>query len=94
MGSTVVVVTHDPDVGSQLGRTVTIRDGRVGAEGRRGEDYAVVGRDGTVHLPPEVLRVLPPGMLLGVEAQPDGTVLLVPAGEAIVNVRAGEVRQS
>ncbi len=77
-GTTVVVVTHDPDVGRQLGRTVTIRDGRVGAEGRRGEDYAVVGRDGTVHLPQEVLRRLPPGTLVSVEPQPDGTVLLTP----------------
>jgi putative ABC transport system ATP-binding protein len=78
-GTTVVVVTHDPDVGQRMGRTVTIRDGRVGAEGRRGEDYAVVGRDGTVHLPQEVLRMLPPGSLVAVEPQPDGTVLLVPA---------------
>jgi ABC-type lipoprotein export system ATPase subunit len=81
-GTTVVVVTHDPDVGRQLGRTVTIRDGRVGAEGRRGEDYAVVGRDGTIHLPQEVLRMLPPGSLVGVEPQPDGTVLLVPESGA------------
>ena len=78
-GTTVVLVTHDPDVGRRMGRTVTIRDGRVGAEGRRGEDYAVVGRDGTVHLPQEVLRMLPPGTLVGVEPQPDGTVLLVRA---------------
>ncbi len=78
-GTTVVVVTHDPGVGRWMGRTITIRDGRVGAEGRRGEDFAVVGRDGTVHLPPEVLRTLPPGTLVGVEPQPDGTVLLVPA---------------
>jgi ABC-type lipoprotein export system ATPase subunit len=78
-GTTVVLVTHDPDVGQRMARTVTIRDGRVGAEGRRGEDYAVVGRDGTVHLPNDVLRLVPPGTLLGVEAQPDGTVLLVPA---------------
>jgi ABC-type lipoprotein export system ATPase subunit len=83
-GTTVVLVTHDPDVGARMGRTVTIRDGRVGAEGRRGEDYAVVGGDGSVHLPPEVLRLVPPGTLLGVEAQPDGTVLLVPAGESAV----------
>src|SRR5439155_15296301 len=40
-GTTVIVVTHDPDVGRLMGRTVTIRDGRVGAEGRRGEDYSV-----------------------------------------------------
>jgi ABC-type lipoprotein export system ATPase subunit len=81
-GTTVVVVTHDPGVGRWMGRTITIRDGRVGAEGRRGEDFAVVGRDGTVHLPQEVLRMLPPGTLVGVEPQPDGTVLLVPAGDS------------
>jgi putative ABC transport system ATP-binding protein len=90
-GTTVVVVTHDPDVGARMGRTVTIRDGRVGAEGRRGEDYAVVGRDGTVHLPQEVLRTVPPGTLLGVEPQPDGTVLLVPAGGSTTDVLTGEV---
>jgi ABC-type lipoprotein export system ATPase subunit len=81
-GTTVVVVTHDPGVGRWMGRTITIRDGRVGAEGRRGEDFAVVGRDGTVHLPQEVLRMLPPGTFVGVEPQPDGTVLLVPAGDS------------
>jgi ABC-type lipoprotein export system ATPase subunit len=79
-GTTVVVVTHDPEVSRGMGRTVTIRDGRVGAEGRRGEDFAVVGRDGTVHLPQEVLAMLPPGTLVSLEPQPDGTVLLVPEG--------------
>ncbi|HEY3010882.1 MAG TPA: ABC transporter ATP-binding protein [Micromonosporaceae bacterium] len=77
-GTTVVVVTHDPDVGVRMGRTITIRDGRVGAEGRRGEDYSVVGRDGSVHLPPEVLTVVPPGTLLRVQAQPDGSIVLTP----------------
>ena len=62
-GTTVVAVTHDAAVGEALGRTVTIRDGRVGAEGRSGEDYVVVGRDGTVQLPPEMLDALPPGSL-------------------------------
>jgi putative ABC transport system ATP-binding protein len=62
-GTTVVAVTHDAAVGAQLRRTVTIRDGRVGAEGRSGEDYVVVGRDGTVQLPPELLDALPPGSL-------------------------------
>jgi putative ABC transport system ATP-binding protein len=79
-GTTVVMVTHDPEVGALVRRTVTIRDGRVGAEGRLGEDYSVVGRDGTVHLPPEVLDTLVPGTLLRVHPRPDGTVLLEPAG--------------
>lgn len=63
LGTTVIVVTHDPAVATALGRTVTIRDGRVGAEGRSGQDYVVVGRDGTVQLPPDMLDVLPPGSL-------------------------------
>ncbi|MFS8522318.1 MAG: ATP-binding cassette domain-containing protein, partial [Micromonosporaceae bacterium] len=80
-GTTVVIVTHDPEVGARMRRTVTIRDGRVGSEGRLGEEYSVVGRDGAVHLPPEVLEKLAPGTLLRVHAQADGTVLLVPAGD-------------
>lgn len=80
-GTTVVVVTHDPEVGARLGRTVTIRDGRVGAEGQLGEEFALVGRDGSVHLPPEVLSILPPGTRLRVHASPDGTVTLVPASD-------------
>ena len=62
-GTTVIAVTHDADVGAALSRTVTIRDGRVGAEGRAGEDFIVVARDGTVQLPPEMLDALPPGSL-------------------------------
>ncbi|MFB9235251.1 ABC transporter ATP-binding protein [Plantactinospora siamensis] len=77
-GSTVVLVTHDPDVARSMERVITIRDGRVGAEGRRGEDYSVLGRDGSLHLPPEVAEALGPGALLRVEPQPDGTLLLVP----------------
>jgi putative ABC transport system ATP-binding protein len=78
-GTTVVVVTHDPEVGARMGRQVTIRDGRVGAEGQLGEEFALVGRDGSVHLPPDVLTVLPPGTRLRVHPLEDGTVLLVPA---------------
>ncbi|HEY3504649.1 MAG TPA: ATP-binding cassette domain-containing protein [Actinocatenispora sp.] len=80
-GRTVVVVTHDPDVGLRMGRTVTIRDGRVGAEGRRGEEYSVVGRDGAVHLPPDVLAEVAPGTLLRVELTDEGAVRLVPTDD-------------
>jgi len=78
VGTTVVAVTHDPQVASRLRRTVTIRDGRVGAEGRRGEDFAVVARDGSLALPPDVLDVVPPGSLLRVRLAEDGTVHLTP----------------
>jgi putative ABC transport system ATP-binding protein len=66
-GSTVVLVTHDPAVAHALPRTVTIRDGRIGAEGRRGEQYSVVTADGSLTLPPDVLATHPPGTLLRIE---------------------------
>ena len=57
---------------------MTIRDGRVGAEGRDGQDFAVVAGDGTVQLPPEVLGDYPPGTLFTVD-RVDGSVSLFPA---------------
>ena len=80
LGTTVVAVTHDPDVAARLPRTVTIRDGRVGAEGRRGEDFAVVARDGSLTLPPDVLDRVPPGSLLRVTVVEDGAVRLERTG--------------
>jgi ABC-type lipoprotein export system ATPase subunit len=80
-GTTIVVVTHDVEVGTRLGRAVTIRDGRVGAEGRDGQDFAVVAGDGTVQLPPEVLGAFPPGTLFTVDHE-DGSVTLV-AGSGV-----------
>jgi ABC-type lipoprotein export system ATPase subunit len=80
-GTTVVVVTHDMEVGNRLGRAVTIRDGRVGAEGRGGQDFAVVAGDGTVQLPPDVLGDYPPGTLFTVD-RANGSVALVPSGES------------
>ena len=75
-GTTVVMVTHDPVVGNSLRRTVTIRDGRVGAEGQAGRDYLVVSRDGSVQLPMEVLETtLPPGTLVQAVPTADGVTL-------------------
>jgi ABC-type lipoprotein export system ATPase subunit len=71
VGSTVMVVTHDPAIAAALPRTVTIRDGRVGAEGHKGEEFAVVGRDGAVQLPPDVLDQFPAGTLLRVTRRAD-----------------------
>jgi putative ABC transport system ATP-binding protein len=78
LGTTVVAVTHDTAVGDALGRTVTIRDGRIGAEGRDGEEFVVIGRDGSVSLPPELREVLPPGTLARATRYEDG-VLVRPA---------------
>jgi ABC-type lipoprotein export system ATPase subunit len=74
-GTTSVVVTHDPAVGEAMGRTVTIRDGRIGAEGRDGEDLVVIGREGAIQLPPEYHGLLPPGSMARVEPLTDGVIL-------------------
>jgi putative ABC transport system ATP-binding protein len=83
-GTTLVVVTHDPSVGARLGRTVTIRDGRVGAEGQGGEQFAVVSRDGSLQLPQAVRQRWPAGTLL--RMKDDGAALVLrpadgPSGE-------------
>ncbi|HYF71255.1 MAG TPA: ATP-binding cassette domain-containing protein, partial [Nocardioides sp.] len=82
LGTTVVIVTHDPDVASFLPRTITIRDGRVGGEGRSGEEYAVVTPDGFLPLPLHVRDELAPGTLVRFHPADDGTgYLLVPEEE-------------
>jgi ABC-type lipoprotein export system ATPase subunit len=62
--TTIVLVTHDVEVATALPRTVTIRDGRIGGEGRSGEEYSVVSADGFLPLPAHVVVDLPPGTLV------------------------------
>jgi putative ABC transport system ATP-binding protein len=76
LGTTVVIVTHDPDVAGLLPRTITIRDGRVGGEGRSGEEYAVVTPDGFLPLPTHLRQELLPGTLVRFH-QVDGTYVLI-----------------
>lgn len=74
--TTVILVTHDPVVAARLPRTVTIRDGRIGGEGRSGEEYSVVTADGFLPLPAHVLDDLPPGTLVRVHRE-DGIYQLL-----------------
>jgi ABC-type lipoprotein export system ATPase subunit len=79
LGTTIVIVTHDPDVAAFLPRTITIRDGRVGGEGRSGEEYAVVTPDGFLPLPGHVREELAPGTLVRFHPGDDGYVLVAEA---------------
>jgi ABC-type lipoprotein export system ATPase subunit len=58
-GTTIVLVTHDPAVAGAFGRTITIRDGRVGSEGGQGEEYAVLDGAGSIQLPPDLTARFP-----------------------------------
>jgi len=86
-GTTVIVVTHDPEVAARMPRTVTIRDGRVGAEGRQGEEFAVVSADGSVPLPPHVLATLTPGTLVRLVESEQGWTLVK---DEVEEVRDGQ----
>ena len=69
MGSEMCIRDSDRDVARWMPRTVTIRDGRIGGEGRSGEEYAVVTADGFLPLPAHALEVLPPGTLVRLELE-------------------------
>jgi putative ABC transport system ATP-binding protein len=66
-----VIVTHDPQVSEQVGRVVTIRDGRTSSETLRwldadgagdgatvAEEFAVLDRAGRLQLPREYVEAL------------------------------------
>jgi len=68
-GTTVVVVTHQPEVADTFPRTVTMKGGRVGAEGRDGAEYVVVGAEGVLHLPAHLSAEWPQGTLVRIEPE-------------------------
>jgi ABC-type lipoprotein export system ATPase subunit len=84
LGTTVVIVTHDQNVASQVDRTVAIRDGRTSSEVLRrteltaegherivAEEYAVLDRAGRVQLPREFLEALDLRDRVRLELEPD-----------------------
>ena len=69
LGTTIIVVTHQPEVAATFPRTVTMKGGRVGAEGRDGAEYVVIGAEGVVHLPTHLAEQWPQGTLVRIEAE-------------------------
>ncbi|HET9500708.1 MAG TPA: ABC transporter ATP-binding protein [Marmoricola sp.] len=79
LGTTVVVVTHQPEVAETFPRTITIRGGRVGLEGRAGSEYAVIGPDGILHLPDHLGDEWPTGTMVQIDSEDGRLVISRPA---------------
>jgi len=84
LGTTVLIVTHDQRVSTQVRRTVQIRDGRLstevlrsqrldehGVESTHAQEYAVLDRVGRMQLPEEYLRALSLRDLVRLELEDD-----------------------
>jgi len=84
LGTTVVIVTHDAAVSSQVQRTVAIRDGRTSSEVVRttevdehgtssviAREYAVLDRAGRMQLPADYRRALGLRDRVRLELEPD-----------------------
>jgi ABC-type lipoprotein export system ATPase subunit len=77
LGATVLVVTHDPAVSSQVRRTIAIADGRTSTETLRQSaaehavEYAVLDRAGRLQLPPGMMEPLGMRDRVRLEAEPD-----------------------
>lgn len=84
LGVTVLIVTHDQDVSSQVRRTVQIRDGRLatevlrstrtdefGVESLHAQEFAVLDKVGRLQLPQEYLTKLSLKDLVRLELEPD-----------------------
>jgi ABC-type lipoprotein export system ATPase subunit len=78
LGTTIIVVTHQPEVAATFPRTVTMKGGRVGAEGRHGAEYVVIGAEGVVHLPTHLAAEWPQGTLVRIEEEAQRLVVSRP----------------
>jgi ABC-type lipoprotein export system ATPase subunit len=84
LGTTVLVVTHDPAVSSQVRRTIAIRDGRTSSETIRraatdehgrtalhAREYAVLDRAGRIQFPREMIERLGMRDRVQLQEEPD-----------------------
>ena len=93
MGTTILIVTHDPDIAYKVGRVVMIRDGKMSTEIRRKvtferiqseadtdatlEEFVLVDASGRIQIPQEYLDQIKIGERARVQIE-DGTVTLRP----------------
>ena len=90
-GTTILIVTHDPDIAHKVGRVVMIRDGKMSTEIRRRvtfqrvsgsantdqplEEFVLVDASGRVQIPREHLEELRIRERARVDVEEDGVVL-------------------
>ena len=93
LGTTIVVVTHDPEIAYKVGRVILIRDGKTSTEIRRKisyqsisgsadskqelEEFILVDSDGRIQVPKEMLDQLGIGERAKVDTH-DGKVTISP----------------
>lgn len=93
LGTTVLIVTHDPDIAYKVGRVVMIRDGKMSTEIRRKatfdrvasdigtehqlEEFILVDASGRIQIPRDMLKQLKIGERAKVRLE-NGTVTLAP----------------
>ena len=93
MGTTILIVTHDPDIAYKVGRVVMIRDGKMSTEIRRRvtyqrirgeaevdqplEEFVLVDGNGRVQIPRDLLDEMNIGEKARVQIE-DGTVTIRP----------------
>ncbi len=80
LDTTLVVVTHQAEVAASFPRTITMKNGRIGAEGRSGSEYAVLGEEGLLHLPTELVESWPAGLLVRIEAEGEDRLVITREG--------------
>ena len=93
LGTTIVIVTHDPDIAYKVGRVVLIRDGKTSTEIRRRvsyqsisgsadtakelEEFILVDGNGRIQVPRDILEELGIGERAKVETR-EGKVIIAP----------------